>query len=128
MIPNLLQKIGRLREISFREVGEWAGQEIDLDRYDVFIPILFCRTTIRKKLQEPTESVLGEKSFQQMGSMGFTSTAYSILTPKWPHYRRKSSKWEGPLWFKNTRFVLFHCFCCEKALCICPLETLSKSI
>src|SRR5277367_2217757 len=33
-IPNLLQEIGRLREITFREVGEGSGKRSDLDQYD----------------------------------------------------------------------------------------------
>lgn len=33
-IPNLLHEIGRLREITFREVGEGTGQAIDLDAFD----------------------------------------------------------------------------------------------
>jgi putative hemolysin len=33
-IPNVLHEIGRLREITFREVGEGTGNEIDLDKFD----------------------------------------------------------------------------------------------
>ncbi len=33
-IPRVLQEVGRLRELSFREVGEGTGQAEDLDRYD----------------------------------------------------------------------------------------------
>lgn len=33
-IPHLLQEIGRLREITFRKVGEGSGLERDLDRFD----------------------------------------------------------------------------------------------
>ncbi|MCH2205313.1 MAG: lysophospholipid acyltransferase family protein [Lentisphaerales bacterium] len=33
-IPNILHEIGRLREITFREVEEGSGQELDLDEYD----------------------------------------------------------------------------------------------
>lgn len=33
-IPLLLQEIGRLREVSFRAVGEGSGNEVDLDRFD----------------------------------------------------------------------------------------------
>ncbi len=33
-IPNLLQEIGRLRELTFREVGEGSGKSSDLDRFD----------------------------------------------------------------------------------------------
>lgn len=32
--PNILNEIGRLREITFREVGEGSGKEIDLDEHD----------------------------------------------------------------------------------------------
>lgn len=34
--PTLLSEIGRLREYSFRKVGEGSGQHRDLDRYDKF--------------------------------------------------------------------------------------------
>ena len=33
-IPLCLQEIGRLREVTFRAVGEGTGQDIDLDAYD----------------------------------------------------------------------------------------------
>ena len=33
-IPNLLQEIGRLREITFRDVGEGTNKAIDLDSFD----------------------------------------------------------------------------------------------
>lgn len=33
-MPQILREIGRLREITFREVGEGTGREIDLDVYD----------------------------------------------------------------------------------------------
>jgi putative hemolysin len=33
-IPNVLHEIGRLREVTFRQVGEGTGSPIDLDRFD----------------------------------------------------------------------------------------------
>jgi putative hemolysin len=33
-IPNLLQEVGRLREVTFRETGEGTGRRRDLDRFD----------------------------------------------------------------------------------------------
>lgn len=33
-IPHLLQEVGRLREVTFREVGEGTGTRSDLDRFD----------------------------------------------------------------------------------------------
>jgi putative hemolysin len=33
-IPNALQEIGRLRELTFRQVGEGTGRAVDLDEFD----------------------------------------------------------------------------------------------
>jgi len=33
-IPHLLQEVGRLREVTFREAGEGTGKRSDLDRFD----------------------------------------------------------------------------------------------
>ena len=40
-IPNMLREIGRLREITFREVEEGTGKSIDLDRFDTHYLHLF---------------------------------------------------------------------------------------
>ncbi len=40
-IPQVLQEIGRLRELSFREVGEGTGNASDLDLYDSYYTHLF---------------------------------------------------------------------------------------
>ncbi len=40
-IPNVLQEIGRLREITFRRVGEGTGQPVDLDAFDEYYWHLF---------------------------------------------------------------------------------------
>ncbi|OSM04879.1 lysophospholipid acyltransferase family protein [Magnetofaba australis] len=40
-IPMLLQEIGRLREVTFRQVGEGTGLSIDLDRFDADYVHLF---------------------------------------------------------------------------------------
>ncbi|MGR8920227.1 MAG: lysophospholipid acyltransferase family protein [Gammaproteobacteria bacterium] len=40
-IPWLLQEIGRLRELSFRQVGEGTGKTVDLDLYDTYYLHLF---------------------------------------------------------------------------------------
>ena len=40
-IPLLLQELGRLRELSFREVGEGTGKSSDLDLYDSYYTHLF---------------------------------------------------------------------------------------
>lgn len=40
-IPETLKEIGRLREISFREVNEGTGQAMDIDRFDDYYYHLF---------------------------------------------------------------------------------------
>lgn len=40
-IPDTLREIGRLREITFREIGEGTGKEIDLDEFDLHYQHLF---------------------------------------------------------------------------------------
>ncbi len=40
-IPQILQEIGRLRELSFRAVGEGTGRSSDLDLYDSYYTHLF---------------------------------------------------------------------------------------
>jgi putative hemolysin len=41
-IPAVLREIGRLREITFRNVGEGTGRDIDLDRFDDYYLHLFA--------------------------------------------------------------------------------------
>ena len=41
-IPWLLQEIGRLREITFRQVGEGTGRSVDLDLFDSYYMHLFA--------------------------------------------------------------------------------------
>ena len=39
--PAMMREIGRLREITFRQVGEGTGNAVDLDRFDAFYDHLF---------------------------------------------------------------------------------------
>jgi putative hemolysin len=49
-IPNVLREIGRLRELSFREVGEGTGRELDLDRFDDSYQHLFVWQSARHEI------------------------------------------------------------------------------
>ena len=40
-IPNILNEIGRLREITFRDAREGTGKTVDLDRFDAYYRHLF---------------------------------------------------------------------------------------
>jgi putative hemolysin len=49
-IPNLLREIGRLRELTFRAVGEGTGHAIDLDRFDPHYHHLFLWDREKKQI------------------------------------------------------------------------------
>jgi hypothetical protein len=40
-IPNVLLEIGRLRELTFRSVGEGTGKALDIDEFDQYYYNLF---------------------------------------------------------------------------------------
>lgn len=70
-IPNLLREIGRLRELTFREIGEGTNEEIDLDRYDVHYHHLFLWDQDAKKLVGAYRMALGKEVYEQFGVNGF---------------------------------------------------------
>ncbi len=49
-IPNLIREIGRVREESFREVGEGSGLACDLDEYDLYYHQLFVWNKAKAEL------------------------------------------------------------------------------
>lgn len=70
-VPNILQEIGRLREITFREVGEGTNRAIDLDNYDGYYHHMFLWDNDAKKLAGAYRMGLGSKIFPQFGINGF---------------------------------------------------------
>jgi putative hemolysin len=78
-IPNLLREIGRQREISFREVGEGTGREIDLDVFDRSYLHLFAWSKENRELigayrLGPTDRLLRESGLDGL----YTSTLFSF--------------------------------------------------
>lgn len=49
-IPMVLQEIGRLREFTFRQVGEGTGKAVDLDLYDAWYHHLFLWNRAKQEL------------------------------------------------------------------------------
>lgn len=70
-IPNVLREIGRLREITFREIGEGTNQETDLDRYDVHYQHLFLWDTETERIVGAYRIALGKKVYEKYGVDGF---------------------------------------------------------
>jgi putative hemolysin len=73
-IPNLLQEIGRLREITFRATGEGTGKSLDLDKFDTHYIHLFAWNKVKNELVGayrlgPTDTIL-----KQFGPKGLYLT------------------------------------------------------
>ncbi len=49
-IPHCLREIGRLREVTFREVDEGTGRSLDLDRFDNYYLHLFTWNTRKREI------------------------------------------------------------------------------
>lgn len=49
-IPNIFKEIGRLREVTFREVGEGTNKSIDIDEYDFYYNHLFIWDTDENRI------------------------------------------------------------------------------
>lgn len=70
-IPNILRELGRLREVTFREIGEGTNQEIDLDRYDLHYHHLFLWDEDAKTIVGAYRMALGQVVYDQYGVEGF---------------------------------------------------------
>jgi len=70
-IPNLLKEIGRLREITFRKIGEGTNKESDLDKYDINYFHLFIWDKESKLVVGAYRIGKGDEIFFSMGKKGF---------------------------------------------------------
>jgi putative hemolysin len=70
-IPNLLHEIGRLREITFREVGEGTNKSIDLDTYDKYYYHMFLWDREANCLAGSYRMGLGKEIYKKYGINGF---------------------------------------------------------
>ncbi|WP_406685136.1 lysophospholipid acyltransferase family protein [Seonamhaeicola sp. MEBiC1930] len=70
-IPNILREIGRLREITFREVGEGTNEAIDLDTFDTYYHHMFLWDNQSKLIAGAYRMGLGSKIFARYGIDGF---------------------------------------------------------
>lgn len=70
-IPNILTEIGRLREITFREIGEGTNKSIDLDVYDNLYQHMFLWDNDHNRIAGAYRMGLGKHIFEDYGIEGF---------------------------------------------------------
>ncbi|MDF1575689.1 MAG: GNAT family N-acetyltransferase [Bacteroidales bacterium] len=70
-IPQIMQELGRLREITFREVGEGTNRSVDLDEYDLYYNQLFVWDNQENKIVGAYRVGKGEEILRRYGVKGF---------------------------------------------------------
>ena len=76
-IPHLLLEIGRLREITFRAVGEGTGKAVDIDRFDHSYTHLFIWNREKKEVVGAYRLGRTDEIIRQKGVRGlYTSTLF----------------------------------------------------
>lgn len=87
-IPHIIKEIGRLREITFREVGEGTNKPIDLDEYDIYYRHLFIWDTQTKMIVGAYRIGNGDEIFYSRGKRGFyTAELFKIKDQFYPILR-----------------------------------------
>ncbi len=125
-IPNILNEIGRLREITFREVGEGTNRSIDIDEFDLYFYQLIIWDNKNKKIAGAYRVGRGDEIMEKYGVDGFyINTLFNIQRGFYPvleeslelgrsfiikEYQRKPLSlfllWKGILYFllKNKEY------------------------
>lgn len=81
-IPGILREIGRLRELTFRAVGEGTNKPIDLDEFDLYYEHLFLWDREKQQLVGAYRIGDGRKIMARYGKRGFyTSTLFRMGRP-----------------------------------------------
>ncbi|MTG97945.1 MULTISPECIES: GNAT family N-acyltransferase [Myroides] len=70
-IPTIMREIGRLREITFREVGEGTNNSTDIDQYDSYYHHMFLWDSEAEQLCGAYRMGLGSEIYKKHGINGF---------------------------------------------------------
>jgi putative hemolysin len=125
-IPNIMNEIGRLREITFRDVGEGTNRSMDIDEYDLYYHQLFIWDDEQRRIVGAYRVGKGKEIMDIYGIRGFYLQSlfrmhrrmYPILTQALelgrsfiiPEYQRRPMPlfllWKGILYFliKNPEY------------------------
>ena len=78
-VPKCLHELGRLRELTFRAVGEGTNNEIDLDAYDSYYLHLFIWNTVKREIVGAYRLGLSDEILSRLGVKGlYTHTCFKF--------------------------------------------------
>jgi putative hemolysin len=84
-MPNVLKEIGRLREVTFREIGEGSNKSVDLDEYDLYYQQLIVWDHVNRKIAGAYRVGMGKDIMEQLGVAGFyINSLFDIKKEAWP--------------------------------------------
>ena len=70
-IPHIMQEIGVLREITYRQEGEGSGKSIDIDEYDLYYRQIFIWDSKAEKIAGGYRVGCGDEIMNTYGRTGF---------------------------------------------------------
>ena len=70
-IPHIMNELGRLREITFRAVGEGTNRSMDIDEYDLYYNQLFVWDNKEEKIVGAYRVGKGQEILRRYGIKGF---------------------------------------------------------
>ncbi len=89
-IPNVLMEIGRLREITFRDIGEGTNKSIDIDEFDLYYNQLIVWDNKNKKISGAYRVGIGKDIIEQYGINGFYIQTLFKIKPGFIPYLSES--------------------------------------
>lgn len=97
-IPHLMREIGRLREVTFREVNEGTGTPIDIDRFDDYYTHVFIWQKQKQEIVGAYRLGKSDVILRDLGKPGlYTSTLFK--------YRKKLLKKISPALEMGRSFI-----------------------
>ena len=90
LITNIIKEIGRLREITFREVGEGTNKSIDLDSYDIYYQHLFIWDTEASQIVGAYRIGRGDEIYYSYGKKGFYTSELFKIKPEFGEILKNS--------------------------------------
>lgn len=90
LIPNCIKEIGRLREVTFREVGEGTNKSIDLDSYDIYYQHLFIWDVYNNCIVGAYRIGRGDEIYYSYGKKGFYIAELFKIKPEFGNILKNS--------------------------------------
>ncbi len=84
-IPNAMFEIARLRELTFRKIGEGTGRKRDMDAYDIYYLQLIIWDREKQQIAGGYRLGLGDHIFKKFGVNGFyTNSLFKLKRGFYP--------------------------------------------